>query len=51
MELRDQWPGGRDGMFAEMQRHLATELDDALREETSTHSRRIARRVAALRDA
>ena len=32
-------------------RHLATELDDALREETSTHSRRIARRVATLRDA
>ena len=32
-------------------RHLATELDAALREETSTHSRRIARRVATLRDA
>ena len=32
-------------------RHLATELDDALREETSTHSRRIARRVATFRDA
>jgi hypothetical protein len=32
-------------------RHLATELDAALREETSTHSRRIARRLATLRDA